>query len=100
MAHLLDALKHFEPASSALALERVGRIGNELQFAQDKLRNQQDPVEKVRIADVGDAPVNDDAGVEHFKRLPRVALIAEQSPERLQVQHVALVRSDDQPDVK
>ncbi len=37
--HLLDALQHFEAAAPALALQRIGGIGDELQFVQNELRD-------------------------------------------------------------
>ena len=97
--HLLNALQHFEAAAPALALHRVGGIGHQLQFAQDELRDQQDAVEEVRFADVRDAPVDDHAGIEHLGHAPGAALAAEQASQGLQIQHVALVRADDQADI-
>ena len=36
MRHFLDALQHFQSAAAALALQRVGRIGHQLQLAQNE----------------------------------------------------------------
>ena len=63
---LLDALQDFEAAASALAAEAVWRIGNGLKFAQDELRDEERAVEEVGFADLGDAAVNEDAGVEEL----------------------------------
>ena len=71
----------------------IGGIGHQLQFAQHELRKQQHAVEKMRLADVGDAAVDDHAGIEDLGHAPRAALAAKQAAERLQVEHVALVRA-------
>src|SRR5882672_451262 len=63
-AGFLKALKDVEPAATAVALERVRGIGDQLQLAQDELRNYDDAVEKARLCDIGNASINDDAGVE------------------------------------
>jgi len=44
--HFLQALEHFETAASALALEGVGRISDELKFVQDEAGNTKNTVEK------------------------------------------------------
>src|SRR5204862_4223674 len=62
--HLLNLLQNVEAAAAAVALHRVARIGDELQFLQHELRNHERAVDKPGFADVGDAPVDDDAGVE------------------------------------
>ena len=72
---------------------RVGRIGHQLQFAQHELRNQQHAVQKMRLADVRHAPVDNHAGVENLWLPAIAALAAKQPAERLQVEHVALVRA-------
>src|SRR5580693_5149245 len=64
--HLLQALQNVKAAAAAVALQRVGGIGHELQLAQHELRSNDDPVEEAGFGNVGDAAVNDDAGVENF----------------------------------
>src|SRR5215475_6452795 len=66
MRHLLDTLEHFQPAASALAAKRIGGIGDLLQFVQYKLWHLQRAVEKLCLANVGNAPVNQHAGVEQL----------------------------------
>ena len=44
--HLLDALQDVEAAAAAVALERIGRIGDELQFLQHELRHDSVPSRK------------------------------------------------------
>ncbi len=61
--------------------------------------DEQDAVEEMGFADVGDAAVNDDAGVENLRHPPRAPLAAKQAAEGLQVEHVPLVGADDQADV-
>ena len=80
-------------------LMRVGGIGHELQFAQDELRDEQDAVEEMSLANIGDAAVDDHAGVQHFGHSPGAAFAAEQAAQRLQVQHVSLIGPDHQADV-
>ena len=63
-AHLLDLLEDIETAAAAVALHGVRRIGDELQFLQDELRDDQRAVEKAGLADVGDAAVDDHARIE------------------------------------
>src|SRR5262249_37810052 len=58
---LLQTLQDVEAAAAAVALERIGRVGDELEFAQDKLRDHDDAVEEAGFSDVGNAAVDDDA---------------------------------------
>jgi hypothetical protein len=48
--HLLDALQDVEPAAAAVALQRIGGIGDELQLAQHELRDDQRAVEEAGLA--------------------------------------------------
>ena len=98
--HLLDALQHFESAAAALAFQRIGGIGHELQLAQHKLRDQHDAIQKMGLANVRDAAVDDDAGVEHLGHSPRAAFAAEQPAEGREVEHVSLVCANHQADVR
>jgi hypothetical protein len=65
--HLLDALQNVQPAPAAVALHGIGRIGHQLQFAQHELRNHQHAVEEAGLGDIGDAAVDDHAGVENLE---------------------------------
>src|SRR5262249_3259143 len=60
---LLQALQDVQPAPSPVALEGIGRIGDQLQLAQNELRNHHHSVQKAGVGDIGNAPVDDDAGV-------------------------------------
>src|ERR1035441_3161007 len=62
----LQALQDVEAAAAAITLQRVGGISDELQLAQHELRRHDDAVEEAGLSNVGDAPVDDDAGVENF----------------------------------
>jgi hypothetical protein len=62
--HLLDLLEDVESAPAAVALERITRIGYELQLLEYELRDDQRAVHEAGLADVGDAAVDDDAGIE------------------------------------
>ena len=59
----LDAVEHFQAAPSAGALDGVAGIGDLLDFPEHKARNDDEAFEQPRLNQVGDAPVNDDAGV-------------------------------------
>ena len=67
LRHFLKPLKNIESAPAAVALQRIGRIGDQLQFSQNKLRNRQSAINKAGFGDIGDAAVDDDAGVEDVK---------------------------------
>ena len=97
--HLLDALQDVEAAAAAIALQGVGGIGHQLQFAQHELRDHDDAVEEAGFGDVGDAAVDDDAGVEDLVALLALLFAAEDAAQRRQVQQVALVGADHQADV-
>ena len=63
--HLLDALQDVETAAAAVAAQRIGRIGDLLQLLEHELRNDERAVDESGLADVRDAAVDDDAGVEN-----------------------------------
>src|SRR6185312_1426010 len=96
---LLQALQYVEPATPPVALERVGGVGHQLQFAQHKLRSHDGTVEKTSLGDVGDAAVDDDAGIEDLIALLALLLPTEDATHRRQVQQVALVCSHHQADI-
>src|SRR5882724_5833704 len=96
---LLDTLQDVEPAAPAVALERVTRVGDQLQLAQHELRDDEHAVEEAGVGDVGDAAVDDDAGVEDLVHLLALLLAAEDAAERGQVEQVTFVSADDQADV-
>src|SRR5262249_45863534 len=64
--HLLDALQDVEAAAAAVPLQRVGRIGDELQFLEHELRDDERAVDEAGFTYVGDAAVDDYAGVENL----------------------------------
>ena len=64
--HLLDLLQDVEAAAAAIALHRVRRVGDELQFLQHELRNDQRAVHEAGLAEIGDAAVDDDRRVENL----------------------------------
>src|SRR5580704_14172706 len=97
MRHLLDSLQDFESAPSTLTLQRVGGISHQLQFVQHELRDDHRSIQKLCLGDIRHAPIYNHAGIEHLERVLQAALTTKQSAERLQVQHVTLVRAQDQP---
>ena len=66
--HFLHALQDFQATTAALALERVGGIGDKLQFVENETWNAESAIEKMSFADVGDTTVDEYAGVEKFQR--------------------------------
>src|SRR5580692_8421467 len=97
--HFLQALQNVEAAAAAVALQRVGRIGHELQFAQHELRSNDDAVEEAGLGNVGDAAVDDDAGVEDLVALLALLFATKHSAQRCQVQQVAFARTHNQAHV-
>src|SRR4029077_3377060 len=69
MGHFLDALQDIETAAAAIALHRIRRIRDQLQFPQNELRDHQHAVEKSGFSDVGDSTINDHAGVQNLECL-------------------------------
>jgi hypothetical protein len=63
----LETLEDFKAAAATLALEKIGRIGDELKFVEDKSGNTERAIEEMGFADVRDAAVDEDAGVEKFQ---------------------------------
>ena len=97
--HLLHALQDVEAAPAAVAFHGVGGIRDELELAQDELRDDKDAVHKTGLADIRNAPVDDDAGIQDLVILSGLALTAEQSAQRRKVEEVTLVGAQDQADV-
>ena len=96
---LLDALQNVEAAAAAVALHGVGRIGHQLQFAQHELRNHDHAIQKAGFGNVGDAAVDDDAGVQDFVAAFGLLLAAEDAAQRGQIQQVALAGAHHQAHV-
>src|SRR5262249_26794825 len=89
VAVFLDALKDVQSAPATVALGGIGRIGDLLQFAQDELRDKNRAAHKTGLGYVGDAPVNDHAGVENLVALLRPA-VDQNAAERREVEEIAL----------
>ena len=87
------------PAAAAVALQRVGGVGDELQLLEDELRDHERAVEKAGLADVGDAAVDDHAGVENAIALLRTG-VAEEAGEPLRLQPLAFPRAHHDPEVR
>src|SRR5215470_11609201 len=60
-AHLLHALQDVEPASAAVALQRVGRVRHHLQLPEHELGHDQDAFYEASFADVRNPAVDDNA---------------------------------------
>ena len=65
-----DFFENVEPAAAPIPLDRIGAVGDLLQLAQHEMGHYQRPFQESGLADVGDAAVNDDAGVENFVGFP------------------------------
>ena len=61
----LNAAERFQAAAAASAPNRVAGICDELKLFQDKARHHDGSFQHIALDQVGDASVNDDAGVEH-----------------------------------
>ena len=97
--HLLNLLQDVEAAPAAIALERVGRIGHELQLLQDELRDDERAVDEAGLADVRDAAVDDDARVEDLVA-PLRPRRAEQADEPRRLEPFAVLAAQDETEVR
>src|SRR5262249_47909962 len=97
--HLLDLLQDVETAAAAVALHRVGGIGDELQLLQDELRDDQRAVDEPGLADVGDAAVDDHARVEDLVAALRSGC-SEQAREPRRLAPLAVLAAQDQPEIR
>ena len=98
--HLLDALQNVEPAPAAVPAQRVGRVGDLLQLLQHELRHDERAVDESGLADVGDAAVDDDAGVENSVSPLRLRARPEQADELLGLEPLARLRAEHEADVR
>ena len=98
--HLLDALQDVEAAAAAVAAQRIGRIGDLLQLLQHELRHDERAVDESGLADVGDAAVDDDAGVENSVAALRLRSRPEQAGEPLGLEPLARFRAEHEADVR
>src|ERR1700688_513499 len=64
LGHLLDALQNVQAAASAIALERIGRVRHQLQFAEYELGDYQRTIQETRLNNVGDATVDNNASIQ------------------------------------
>jgi hypothetical protein len=60
----LDAAEDFESATSASALDGIFGVGDLLKFFKHEARNDNDALQEIGFDKVGDATIDDDAGVE------------------------------------
>ena len=56
-----------EAAAAAIALHGIRGIGHQLQLMQNELRDNDGAIQEAGFDDIGDASVNDHAGVENFE---------------------------------
>src|ERR1051325_6494238 len=85
-------------SAPAVALHRIRRIGDELPRLEHELRDDERAVHEARLADVGDAAVDDDARVEHAIAAARTR-VAEEADDALGLQPLGVARAHDQADV-
>ena len=60
----LQLPENLQPSSPPVAAQRVGGVGDVLQLIEDEQRDEQLALDEAGSADVRDAPVNDDAGIQ------------------------------------
>ena len=97
--HLLNLLQDVEAASAAVPLERIRGVCDQLQFLQDELRDDQRSVDEARFADVRDAAVDDDAGVEDLVA-PLRPCRPEQRHEPGRFEPLALAPADEETEIR
>ena len=95
----LQAVEHVETAPPALPLRRIGRVGDLLQLAQDKLRDDDGAAQKTRLGYVGNSSV-DNHGRVHDLVIASRRLVAEDAAERGEVKILTLRRADHQTHVR
>ena len=86
---LKSLVTYLEPAPSALALQRIRRIGNHLQLVQHELRHSENTFEELRIAYIGDAAVDQYAGVQKLHGFRGSRVLAQEPVQRINMQFPA-----------
>ena len=56
-----------KPAPAAIAFQRIGGIGDQLQFSQNKLRDSQSAVDESGLRNIGDSAVDNHTGIQDVK---------------------------------
>ena len=87
------------PRRPRLRFSESGGVGDELQLLEDELRDDERAVEKAGLADVGDAAVDDDAGVEQAVAFLRPG-VAKERDEARWLEPLALPRAHDDAEVR
>jgi len=95
----LDALKDIQAPAAAIPLQRVGGVGNLLEFAQHEVRNHENPVKETGFANIRDPAVDHNAGVENLVRLLGRPFSSKDAAKRRQIQQVPFIRPYHQPNV-
>src|ERR1700750_3021779 len=67
----LELVQNIEAAPAPVAFNRVSRIRQGLQFAEDKPRDDQGPAQEPGRDEIADAPVDDDIRVDYKRLVPR-----------------------------
>jgi hypothetical protein len=99
MGHFLNTLEDVETAAAAIPLHGIGRVGHHLEFVQNELRNYQNAVEETGIGDIGDAAVDDDAGIEDLLIGAGLGFSAEYSAQSAEIEQFALGGASDASEV-
>ena len=97
--HLLNLLQYLEPAPSALTLQRIRRIGDHLQLVQHELRHSENTFEELRIAYIGDAAVDQNAGVQKLHGFRGSRVLAEEPVQSINMQFPAPARAKDESEI-
>ena len=63
---LLNVIENIESPTTPCAFQRIRRIGNMLEFLQNKLRNDELSLHETGFTQVGDTAVNDHARIQQF----------------------------------
>src|SRR5207249_8667830 len=98
--HFLNPLQNVEAPPAAVAFQRVGRICDLLQFAQDEMGYNKNSVQKSSFTDIGNPSIDDDTGVQDFVGFLGRTFSSKDSLERGQVQQVPFIGVDHKPDIR
>ena len=96
--HFLNPLQHVQSAAASIALHGIGGVGHKLQFPENKLGNHKHAFKESGFGDVGNAPVDNDTGIEKLDRA-QCGIFGAQEPDCVQVKQIGFTDSNQQTDI-
>src|SRR5262249_38453488 len=97
---LLKPLQNVQTAPSAVPLQRVRRICDELQLPKHELRDYNCAVQKPGFADIRNSAIDNGAGVENFVSSPTLLLPAKHAAHGREVEQIPFVGPHSQADIR